>query len=224
MFKPTITERIIYKIERKTMPLFAPFRRKKLNNTDFTIISNNCWGGVCYDYFGIAKLSPTVGCFIMTDDYLKFIENLNYYLKQELVFITLDKSKHYEEWKKDPDMRNVPIGVLDDIEIAFLHYRDSSVAKEKWNRRVKRVNSSNLIFKFSYMNNCSDDDIARFVKMQLPGKKICFVKDADVAQLESCLVHYRGFEDFEQIYYDTFYWNKYFDVTTFINTGIIVAR
>lgn len=160
----------------------------------------------------------------MTDDYLKFIENLDYYLKRELEFIALDKSKHYEEWKKDPDMRNVPIGVLDDVEIAFLHYRDPDMAKEKWNRRVQRVNNSNLIFKFSYMNKCNDDDVTRFVKMRLPGKKICFVKDADIAELDSCLVHYKGFENSEQIYNDTYYWDRYFDIITFINNGIIVSK
>ena len=63
------------------MAISAPLKRKKLNNTDFTIISNNCWGGICYDHFGIEKQSPTVGCFIMTDDYLTFIENLDYYLE-----------------------------------------------------------------------------------------------------------------------------------------------
>ena len=81
MFTPTFSERVIHKIKIKTMAISAPLKRKKLNNTDFTIISNNCWGGICYDHFGIEKQSPTVGCFIMTDDYLTFIENLDYYLE-----------------------------------------------------------------------------------------------------------------------------------------------
>lgn len=224
MFKPTITERIVHKIDMKTMKMFAPYRRRQLSNTDFTIISNNCWGGVCYDHFGLEKLSPTVGCFIMTDDYLRFIMNLDYYLLQDLVFIPLWKTKHYEEWKNDPDMRNVPIGVLGDVEIVFLHYRDPELAKAKWCRRVQRINRDNLIFKFSYMNNCSVSDINRFVNMTLPGKKICFVKDDSIAQIDSCLVYYRGFEDSDQIYNDTYYWDKYFDVTSFINDGVIYSK
>lgn len=36
-----------------------------------------------------------------------------------------------------------------------------------------------------------------------------------------CGVYYPGFENDEQIYNDTFYWNKYFDVTLFFNTGKI---
>lgn len=46
MFRPTLLERIAHKVDEKTIPLFADFKRAKLNNTDFTIIYNNCfWGG-----------------------------------------------------------------------------------------------------------------------------------------------------------------------------------
>lgn len=38
-------ERYKLKIRKKLNPLFAKSRRLKLNNNDFTIISNNCWGG-----------------------------------------------------------------------------------------------------------------------------------------------------------------------------------
>ena len=36
-----------------------------------------------------------------------------------------------------------------------------------------------------------------------------------------CGVYYPGFEEDNQIYNDTFYWNKYFDVTYFLNSGEI---
>ena len=44
MFKPRLSERIIHKLDMLTMGPFSPFKRRRLNNTDFTIISNNCWG------------------------------------------------------------------------------------------------------------------------------------------------------------------------------------
>lgn len=34
------------KIREKLNPYFAKCRINKLNNKDFTIISNNCWGGM----------------------------------------------------------------------------------------------------------------------------------------------------------------------------------
>ena len=224
MFRPNIIERINHKIKDKTKFIFAKHNREKLDNVDFTIISNNCWGGICYEYFGIKKKSPTVGSFIMTDDYLNFIEKLDFYLAKELEIIPLNKSKHYEIWKDDLELKNVPIGRLGDVEIVFLHYKNPEVAKAKWNSRVQRINKENMIFKFSYMNGCTDGDIHRFIDMKLPGKKICFVKDSKTAQLDNSLVYYPGFEDSEQIFNDTYYWNKYVDVIKFINTGKVIPK
>ena len=41
---------------------FADYRKKKLKSTDFTIISNNCWGGMIYESYNLPKESPTVYC------------------------------------------------------------------------------------------------------------------------------------------------------------------
>ncbi len=45
MFKPTVVQRIKRKYERCFGKFFAPIRRLFINNRDFSIISNNCWGG-----------------------------------------------------------------------------------------------------------------------------------------------------------------------------------
>ena len=47
MFNPTLKQKIIHVYETRTRKLRASFKRKKLNRTDFTIISNNCWEGYC---------------------------------------------------------------------------------------------------------------------------------------------------------------------------------
>ena len=39
----------------------ADWRKKQLKSTDFTIISNNCWGGMIYESYNLPKESPTVG-------------------------------------------------------------------------------------------------------------------------------------------------------------------
>lgn len=54
------------------------FRKRKINNIDFTIISNNCWGGLVYESYGLPKNSPTVGMFFMAEEYIKFVSNLKY--------------------------------------------------------------------------------------------------------------------------------------------------
>lgn len=45
------------------IPLTCKSRREKLTHTDFTIISNNCWGGTVYEAHNLPKESPTVGMF-----------------------------------------------------------------------------------------------------------------------------------------------------------------
>ena len=49
---------------------FRKSRHKKLTNTNFTIISNNCWGGVIYESYDLPKNTPTAGMFFMADDYI----------------------------------------------------------------------------------------------------------------------------------------------------------
>lgn len=44
MFNPSMYERVKHKIVKKVQRYYAPIKRKHLDNTDFTIISNNCWG------------------------------------------------------------------------------------------------------------------------------------------------------------------------------------
>lgn len=154
---------------------FAKWRNRKLKNKDFTIISNNCWGGYVYRLFDLPYKSPTVGLFIMPDDYLKFVRRLRYYLNEcELRFISPTKSRHCDELRDHEGFGEYPIGVLDDVEIMFMHYKDEREAYEKWNRRAKRVYWDNLIIKFNDQNGCTDKQIREFNKIDTNGKMICF--------------------------------------------------
>ena len=131
--------------------IFGKFRRFWLNNTDFTIISNNCWGGVIYEYFNIQKNSPTIGMYFFAEEYIKFIINLKYYLSLKLEIITYEDSK-YKDILVRKNQKHCLIGKLNDVEFVLLHYRNADEAIEKWERRCKRVNYDNLIFKMSEMN------------------------------------------------------------------------
>lgn len=52
--------------------ILATSRRAKLTNTDFSIISNNCWGGHVYRRYGLPYTSPTVGMYFFSEDYINF--------------------------------------------------------------------------------------------------------------------------------------------------------
>ena len=222
MFNPTFIQRLAHRVERDTYPLFGSIRRKCLNNLDFSIISNNCWGGIAYEYYGLPKQSPTVGTFFYADDYIRFVLNFESYINKKLELISIPESKFAVILQEMYRKKDVPIGVLDDVEFVFLHYADRPTAREKWERRVKRVNFNNLIFKFSYHNNCSSEHLLTFERSELMGKKFMFVPKPNMGY--SCGIYYPGFENDKQIENDTFYWNRYFDVTTFINHGEIIEK
>ena len=87
-------------------------------------------GGVILHELGERFNSPTVNLFFKAEDYLKFLENLDYYLKQALVEVESEK--------------NYPVAKLDDITIYFMHYSSFDEAKTTWQKRVARINKNNL--------------------------------------------------------------------------------
>jgi len=219
MQKITFIERVLHKIYVSTEKLRVNKNKRSLLKDDFTIISNNCWGGMTSEAYGLRKNSPTVGCYFYADDYLKFIKRLDYYTSIELKFIDVESAKH-KEWIFEDGAENVPIGKLDDVEVIFLHYKDKVEAKSKWERRCKRINWNNLIFKFSKQNHATENDLRTFDKIELwGGKKIMFVNDP-MSQLK-CALFYPGYENESYVWNDTFWGHRYFKVTDFLNTGTI---
>ena len=155
-------EMLFYEIKRF-------FVKKSIKNKDFSIISNNCWAGRVYQYLDMPYLSPTAGLYFFAPDYIKFVSDLKRYLDTPLRFIPPEESKYYEEIKRR-NQTDKPIGILDDVEIVFLHYKTKEEAEEKWNRRKERVNFDNIILKFSRMNLCTDKEIEAFCKIPFDNK------------------------------------------------------
>ena len=123
------------------------FPRRKLKNRNFSIICNNCIAGGIYHKLGLEFSTPTVGLFFFSSDYIRFLENLEYYVKQPLEFKATSVHPEANALRKT---KPYPIGVLGgDVEVQFLHYEDEAEAAEKWARRVKRLNFDNLFFIYS---------------------------------------------------------------------------
>lgn len=179
-----IVDRLVFElkeIQKKTSQfcgktIFKPvrkYRKTKLTNKDFSIISNNCWGGGVYQKLDLPYTSPTVGAYFYVDEYIKFLSNLEYYLSLTPKIIPKEKSKYAKELSELKVYRYFPIGLIDDVEVVFLHYRSDIEAIEKWERRKKKINMSNLIVKFNDQNGCNEQHLIDFEK--LPYKnKICF--------------------------------------------------
>ncbi|WEG13388.1 DUF1919 domain-containing protein [Pullulanibacillus sp. KACC 23026] len=168
-------ETIRIKLRRYYMKKTSNLRKKKIKNTDFTIFSNNCWGGFVYQSYGLAYNSPTIGLFFMAGDYLKFISEVNKWVYAELEFIKPENSKYSSHFKNWDKFGTYPIGKFagSDIEIHFQHYNSEDEAYNNWKRRTNRINWNKVLYKFNDQNLCTSDHIRKF--SNLPHKnKICF--------------------------------------------------
>lgn len=150
--------------------LYLKFNKKKLVNKQLCIISNNCWGGIVYQDLGLPYLSPFVNMYMFTPCYLKLARNLPEYVKKELTFTEISK---YPEANEKRKTHRYPIGVLSDIEIHFIHYTDDGYTLKKWNERVKRLDTSNLIFVMSERDGCTPQLVEEFDKLDHTNK-VCF--------------------------------------------------
>lgn len=167
-------------------------RRRKLNVRDFTIISNNCWAGTAvYQPFGLKYNTPTIGLFFMDDDYIRFLERFDCYVRLTPIFIAPQRSRYYNKISKDGTTPvSYPIATLgDDVEIHFLHYHSSQEALIKWQRRAARINRNKLLIKASLRDTASaraNDFIHRFEALTFRNK-ICFVPFENCTQCDCCV-------------------------------------
>ncbi len=200
------------KIREKLNPYLAKYRRRKLNNKNFTIISNNCWGGHVYRYFNLPYDSPTIGLYLFSADYIKFIGNLKYYIEKEITFINYKDSKYKDELVKYNQV-NIPIGKLDDIEIIFLHYQSEDEARTKWNRRKARIHWDNLYYKMSEQNLCSSDLLMQFDLIDLANKFVFVTKDYG---LKSQVI-FKDCSNMDFIPNDTTNFRKFINIINWLN-------
>ncbi|MDT2391067.1 DUF1919 domain-containing protein [Enterococcus avium] len=165
-----ITEIIRLKTRKIYIKKTAKTRSKKLKIQDFSIISNNCWGGFIYQSYNMRYKTPTIGMFIMPEDYLLLISDLHGYLVAELSFINPNDSKYSSKLSNISSFGNYPIGKLKDIELHFLHYTDEYEARRKWRERCKRVNYDRVIYKFNDQNGCTKEQAYQFINSDITNK------------------------------------------------------
>lgn len=154
-----VQDKITAEYSKKYKNNFNQKARKRLTNSDFSIIAPNCIGGVLYHRLGLQFLSPTINLFFRTNqDYLRFVSDMKYYLSLDLNFV-----ERFE---------NYPTGMLDDVKIVFNHYKTEEEAAKKWNERKVRVNYDNL---FIIMDDrmVTKEEIKSLEKVPCKGK-VCF--------------------------------------------------
>lgn len=101
---------------------------------------------------------------------MRFLENLDWYLKQPLEFTS--ETKHSATKKVVENLHHkYPIGLLGgDVEIHFMHCKTEKQALEKWNRRLRRINTQAMFLLFSDGWEFEDELFEKFDKLPFEHK------------------------------------------------------
>ena len=161
--------------------------RARLKNHDCTIISVNCTGGILSHDLGLQFKSPTVNLFFCAEDFIKFCENLKYYLSIEEFVECKDAGVIGQ--------RTYPVAYLDDITLFLVHYRSVKEAEDKWNARKKRINWDNIVIINTDREGMTDELKSRF--QLLPYRKVMFVNQPDETHESSFYI--RGYENQDSV-------------------------
>ena len=198
------------------VPLSRNRLRSELLVTDFTIVSNNCWGGMVYESYGLKKMSPTVGMFIMPTDFVRLCADLPGHLAQPLEFIEPEESKWASELRNKDNWGTYLIGRVGDVELHMLHYHDEGTARRKWESRVGRVNYGRILYKLNDQNGATEENLLAFDALPLEHKVVFSAREHP--NVPSCIkLRCPRSHEYIRASYEPFGHNKAFDVTRYIN-------
>lgn len=208
-------EFLFHKIYGRIEKSYLKKIRSQIQNTDFSIISNNCWGGSVYEDLGLGYRTPTVGLFFFAPCYINFLSDLKRNLTAPLQFV---KRSKYDKGNYLQSLNPYPIGLIGgNIEIHFLHYHSEEEALEKWTKRADRVNHDNLFISFTDSEVCTIEEIRAFD--QLPYRKVFFsAKKIDGIESLVFLRSYEGQDGVGNIYDERRKYRKDFDVAKWLNS------
>lgn len=148
-----LPQRFYRQIQRKKRDKIVAEMKAKLRIKDFTVISQNCIGGVFYHDMGLQFTSPMINLYLTGKDFVTFVLNLDYYLSLKL------RMTWGEEY---------PIGYLDDIAIYFMHYHTCHEAEVAWEKRKKRIKRDKIIVLCTDMEDFTDEVYIRWKQISYP--------------------------------------------------------
>lgn len=134
---------------------------------DFSILSDDCWGGQVYRQLSIPYRTPTVGLWVNPLNYLDYIQDLDRIHAGEMAFVESDKG--------------YPVGMLSGIELNFMHYTSGEEARETYFRRYGRLNRRKLLVKIDFGRpGYTRADIERWNSLCLPNSVALYPSTMDV--------------------------------------------
>lgn len=187
--------------------------RKKLKNSDFTILCSNCIGGVIYHRLGQQFNSPTINMWMIQPDFVQFLLQLDQYLLEPLVFI---KSSEATPVAQLGNGNSLPF-----IKLHFNHATSQADARNQWERRKTRIRKDNLYIILYNLDGLTVDQLQLLDKYPCNNKVVLtsvpltdlswsfYIKENPKSQFPSSYLgkNIFGIRDFE----------KAFDFVSFLN-------
>lgn len=184
--------------------------KRRLKNSEFSIISNGCFGGFIYHNLSKEFLSPTINLWVGEDydDFMKFLLNMDHYLNCELKFF------------KDPNEKKYPREYLDDILIGFNHYDTEEEAKSAWERRKKRILKDRIWIIYWNPYGIKKEWYDKLMSMHFRNVAVISYEDT-VKKFSTCRIKRSdpSCEWFSKDRYGVRLFEKYFDYVDFLNTN-----
>lgn len=148
-----LERRLKAKIQRLKNRRLIIKQKKALANDRFTLLSQNCIGGVFYHDMGLPFQSPTINLYFTAADFVKLAKEPRRYMELSLEV----------KWGLD-----YPLGKLGDIMIHFMHYKTCEEAKAAWERRKARVDYDNIVIISTDMEGFDDSVFEQWKAIPYP--------------------------------------------------------
>lgn len=144
--------------------------RKRLINTDFSVISNDCTGGgICHDLH-LRFQSPTVNFFFSASDYVSYLTKLHEYTHDYEIEEVIG------ETYQDKPIARIVLKNGEFVTAYLLHYDSVEEFREKYKDRSSRINWDNLFILFNDRNDFSPQNLIDFDRLPY-ANKVCFVHE-----------------------------------------------
>lgn len=174
-----IKSKAISKIRQDARKRLNKRNRRRLKTDRISLIASNCNGAMILHDLGVQFQSPFVNLWMKPDDFIRMLKRLKYYMNCDLMFI------------KETGI-DYPIGMLDDVKLYFMHYKDEDEAKQKFYERRSRIDYDRLYILFTDRDGCTLEHLKEFDK--LPYKRKAVFLHEPLPEIKSG-IYIKGFEN-----------------------------
>lgn len=137
---------------------------KELQDSNFTIISSMCIGGIIYHDLGMEFSTPTINLRFTNNSFYDFCYNIDKYVASPL--IDTSNAKYGISGRIDVD--NLP-----SVYLSFPHDNDFKKVNDDWNRRKVRINYNNIHI-IAVSNNVSEEEKQAFERIPYKNKILLY--------------------------------------------------